>query len=121
MELSPRAASKAVDSVTAELNGGWLRLYSRDGLELVALRFASPAFQSAIDGKAIGRPLESARAKASGAPVRFTATDAKDRPIASGTVGREGSGEDVTVPVETISAGAEILLHTITWRKPLGG
>lgn len=118
MDLSPTAASKAADAVTALLAGGTLRLYDAGRAELVALRFANPAFAPAAAGLATAEPLESGRARATGEPVRFRAFDAKGGEILSGSVGPDGSRADLTLRAALIVAGGEFLLHTLTYRQP---
>lgn len=121
MRLSPRSATLAADAVTAQLNGGQLRLYAKGNLApLVELQFGSPAFAPAIDGRAEAHTLEIAVATLTGMPTRFSAHTRTGQEVLTGTVGREGSGADMELTAEMVVAGGQVFISRLLYRQPIG-
>lgn len=130
---SSLAADAAVDAVTPLLDGGELRIYAgappdspdaavpASAVLLVACGFGSPAFAPARGGVAQARELAAGRASANGAPAWCRAVAADGRAIWDGSVGLEGDRADVTVPVATIIANAEVVITGLTYTLPKEG
>jgi hypothetical protein len=124
------AIDAAATAVTRLLDGGALRLYSEPqpatadaapagrSILLAEVPFGTPAFGSARDGLATAHPLTAARAGGTGAPVWFRAISRDGRPIFDGSVGLEGSGADLELPVSSIQIGAEVVIASMTYRQP---
>lgn len=127
---SSEAVNAATDAVTALLAGGRLRLYtapkpsdadvepSPGAILLAELRFSEPAFDRAVEGRALAWPLPPARAGASGEAAWFRAMRANRRPIFDGTVGLEGSGADLELGAVLVARGAEIVITQAQYAHP---
>lgn len=127
---SQRAVDAAADAVTALLDGGALRVYSgpqpasadaavpATAVLLVECRFGRRAFAGASGGVARANELAPATARANGAPSWCRAVAADGRVVFDGSVGLEGDRADLTLPVATVIAGAEVVITDCSYTQP---
>lgn len=132
MALKPIHAMAArnaqVDAVTRLLDGGFLRLYSGPrpdsaddeprGTLLAELRFGSPAFEQAMQGRAVAhRIIQAQAAAATGAATWFRAVQADGKTaVFDGTVGRTDA--DIVMNNNNIQDNAIVSVSTLTYSIP---
>lgn len=105
--LSQADATLAVDAVTPRLSGGLLEVYDESQL-LVQMRLSRPAFDDAVSGTAIARPIGVGRVVAGGLARRFVLTDADGVTVISGTVGNDPDLADLALSQRALQPGAEV-------------
>jgi hypothetical protein len=126
-QLTNAMASAAADAVCANLNNGYLRLYSGSqpatadtapsGTLLAELRFGNPAFGAAVNGVSTANPITAdTSADASGTAGWFRALKSDGTTaVFDGTVGTSGS--DLNLNSVAISAGAEVSVTAFTYTQ----
>lgn len=107
--LSGVTASAAVDAVTPRLSGGVLAVYD-DAQVLVQLQLGRPAFEKALGGEAVGRPIARGTVTAAGTPSRFVITDGQGVPAIFGTVGTDPDRDDLVFSQASFTPGEEVLI-----------
>ena len=112
MGLSEAAANMSAQSVAKMLDGGYLRIYAASGTMLAELRYPSPAFSDAINGKVMGNKIiPESDAKAGGKPATFTAFTADGTEVFSGKI-----GQHMTLNQDKIQRHTEVAItsHSLT-------
>lgn len=114
---SDLAANVAADAVAELLNDGYLRIYAEGYRQLAELRFGSPAFMPARNGKCVaGALVEDENASGTGQAVSFR-TYMKDGEtlVFEGSVGL--SDADMNLNMLKIVEGAQVSISTFTFEE----
>lgn len=125
---SDEALNAEADAVCALLNGGYLRLYTgpqpshpRDPADpqalICELRFGSPAFAAAQEGRATAHPLTACPAAvATGAPTWFRAVGTNGTRGFDGSVGFAIDTPDLVIDPALVQIGARVVIGPVTYR-----
>ena len=104
-EVARLAAAKSACHL---LDGGTLCLYAGD-VPVAELRFSDPAFH----GDALGSLAPDESSEGSGTVDSFAAKDRKGQAVATGSVGKLGSGADVEMKLLNIPRGARVEVESL--------
>ena len=130
LRISPDAANLEADATCALLDGGYLRIYDGEqpdspaaaarGQRLLAeLRFGTPAFKLALEGRANANPIKpEPSAKIQGQPRWFRCLRADgETGVMDGSVGK---GEvDLRLSVDRIVEGMEVHVDGFIYKRPM--
>lgn len=112
------AVAAAVDTGTTNTEGAVVYMTSGD-VEVATMRMSNPAFGSAASGSITANAISSDNNATGGTVALFKVVDRDDTEIFRGTVGLDGSGEDLELDPDvvslTISAAAIVGISSFTY------
>lgn len=129
-KYSTASVNAKVTSNIALMDGGFLDIYDglppatvdtpvTDQTRLARIGFGTPAFQAAVDGRAMSNALiADPDADASGQAAWYRTVQSDGTPMSQGSIGLIDSGADMELNRLDIVAGATVTIASFEWIEP---